>query len=1448
MGILLPALLPMNPFCMAHPQATSRQLLPSVILSAGILLGASCLPSTADLVAHYALDEAPTDDAILTDSLGTNNGVFINPPGITRGVPSPGPSLGTACDFSLRSGANLGTGPEVRPIDQFTLTWWMRPTTLNAFDRIYETMSGTSNGANGIRIDLGAGAGNRVRVLLRDGNGMTSTTHAHSRNLRADGTWYFVAVRYDSTTGDGSALKLTVLENQKDLSPDDIVANTESAGSLGTGPIDLHSTGAFLAADDAAAAGSNDFGGGLDDFAIFQTGDRFGVLTDTDLARISKQGALAFDPPVPPPVINSFSASSSTITPGSPVTLSWNASNTDSLSITPGIGVVNESGSLQVFPGETTLYTLSASRGGNTTSATVQIIVGDQLLAPVISEFVALNRESLLDGDGNNPDWIEIHNPNLIPLDLEGYFLTDDVEEPARWSFPTNTRIPAGGYLVVFASQQETGDYVDAGGNLHTNFALRSGGEYLALVSPDGLTVTSEFSPRYPEQREDVSYGFNGFFRQPTPGTDNDGGGVTGFVQDTSFSVDRGFYEQPFAVTITTDTPGAEIYYTMDGTEPSPDNGLLYRNPVTISTTTTLRAAAFKEGFEPTNIDTQTYLFLDDVLRQPSTIPGYPGSWAGKPAHYQMDPEVVNHPLYGPEMPAALKAFPSLSIAIKPDDMFGRAGLYQNPQSQGQAWERPVSAEFIIPDGSEPGFQIDAGMRLQGGSSRNPDIPKHSFSLRFRREYGSGKLNYPLFRDSPFGDSAVEEFDFLQLRAGFNFAWTHRHYYQARHAQYNRDQWVNDLYLAMGQPGSHGRWVHLYLNGIYWGLYHVHERPDGDFMASYFGGESDDYDAISSGQARSGDKNAWNTMMSIASGNIASPGRYAEIQDYLNVDSLIDYMLLNFFVGNTDWDGHNWRAARKRLPGAGYLMLPWDSEFALSPNGPGVINNPQPLSNALNVNVTGRNGTGRPSGLHQDLTANPEYRMRFADRTHRHLFHGGALSPGTAGAIWRARSDLMDQAVITESARWGDFRYDIDSGRWQASDFARYTKNEHYLEAQAWILGTYIPRRGAVLLNQLRDRGLYPDTNAPRFRQHGGNVALGQALTISNPNPGGTIYYTMDGSDPRDPAAGGNLVSSRAIRYTRPPVFQESSLLRARVLNGTEWSALNEATFLTGPLADSSNLAVSELMYNPPGPSEDLEFLELVNRSNTETIELGHAEFVAGITFTFPVNTRLSPGQRLLLVSNRSAFESHYGENLPVAGAYSGLLDNDGEQLILHDALGRVLIDLTYGDGPQWPSAADGNGHSLVLRNTSPAADAHDPLNWRDSSTPMGSPAAAASTTFTGNPLADLDGDGIEALLEYATGSSDLVPDPGEGAPVLSLDEEGHLEISLRFNLLDSSLVIALEQTDDLISWEPLRGFERTAIIRDPLAGTARVIYRSTDPAREQGPRGFLRLRTSQPQ
>ena len=1402
----------------------------------------------ADLVAHYSFDELAGSGDVVVDSLGNNDGTLIGAPQVTRGIPSSLPALGTAYEFGLRGGADLGTRKEVRPSDQFTLTWWMRPTTLNSFDRIYETLAGTGNDGNGIRIDLGANPGNRVRVLLRDGNGSTSTQHTHSQDLRSDGTWYFIGVRYDSTAGDGSALKITVLPAQGSATASSITEATQSPASLGTGPIDLHASGAFLAADDAGASGSNDFGGALDDFAVFQTGDTFGVLSDVDLAAIFNRGALAFDPPKPLPLIKSFETSSQTISTGSSVTLSWEVSHADTLSIEPGIGSVNDQtangrGSLQLTPDGTTIYTLRATNSEGSTATTLQVSVDGKILPPILNEFVALNRTSLLDGDGRPSDWIEVHNPNLVPLDLGGYHLTDDSAELTRWTFPPGTTVAPGSYLIVFASGQPVADYIDANGNLHTNFALRSEGEFLALVAPDARTMVTEFSPRYPVQREDTAYGPNGYFVEPSPGAPNKGAGVLGFVQDTAFSVDRGFYEQPISVAITSDTAGARIYYTTDGTEPSPSNGILYNGPVSVITTTVLRAAAFKDGFEPTNVDTHTYLFLADILQQPERISGYPDTWAGEPAYYRMDPGIVNHPLYGPEMRPALQALPSLSIAIDPRQMFGPSGIYQNPQSQGEAWERPISAELIIPESSEEGFQLNCGMRVQGGSSRNPDIPKHSLSLRFRRDYGPGKLSYPLFADAPFGESAVEEFDFLQLRSGFNFAWTHRHYYQSRHAQYNRDQFANDLYLAMGQPGTHGRWVHLYLNGLYWGLYHMHERPDGDFMASYFGGESEDYDALNSGQPRSGDKVAWNTMMAIASGNISTPGEYAAIQDYLDVDSLIDYMLLNFFIGNTDWDGHNWRAARKREAGAGYLMLPWDSEFAISPNGPGVTNTPRPLSNALDVNVTGRNGSGRPSGLHQDLTANPEYVMRFADRAHKHLFNGGALTPATLNAIWRARSDLMDEAVVAESARWGSFRYDVDPGRWQQADFARYTRNEHYLPTQEWILGTYLPRRGGVLLRQLRSRGLYPSTNAPTFRQFGGYLAPGQALTMSNPNAGGTIYYTLDGTDPRNPRAGGSFISPSAIPYTRAAGFQESTHVRARVLLGSEWSALTEASFLVGNLPDPASLAVSELMYNPPGPEEDLEFLELVNTSKSEAMELGQAVFVKGIAFTFPLNSRLAAGARILLVANRVAFEETYGPGLPIAGEYDGLLDNDGEQLILQDALGNILLDFTYNDSPAWPTAADGSGRSLILRSPGMNQNRSDALSWRASTTLQGNPGLSDASTFTGDPLADHDGDGLEALLEYGLGTSDSVPGASDDGLTLELDPGGHLVATVQLNLLPSDIETSLERSSDLASWEVLSGFQRTTIVRHPEQGRALVSYRSEAPLRSGSSKGFIRLR-----
>ncbi|NQU23768.1 MAG: lamin tail domain-containing protein, partial [Candidatus Nealsonbacteria bacterium] len=138
---------------------------------------------------------------------------------------------------------------------------------------------------------------------------------------------------------------------------------------------------------------------------------------------------------------------------------------------------------------------------------------------PVISEFVADNEGGLADEDGSHPDWIEVHNPTAVEIDLDGWYLTDDTADRDLWQFPAVT-LPPDGYLVVFASDK---DRSVSGSELHTNFKLSAGGEYLGLIQPDGLTEEFVYTPTYPQQYENVSYGLStdlaaeGYFPAPTP-------------------------------------------------------------------------------------------------------------------------------------------------------------------------------------------------------------------------------------------------------------------------------------------------------------------------------------------------------------------------------------------------------------------------------------------------------------------------------------------------------------------------------------------------------------------------------------------------------------------------------------------------------------------------------------------------------------------------------------------------------------------------------------------------------------------------------------------------------------------------------------------------------------------------------------------------------------------
>ena len=711
-----------------------------------------------------------------------------------------------------------------------------------------------------------------------------------------------------------------------------------------------------------------------------------------------------------------------------------------------------------------------------------------QLLAAdlAITEFMASNGGVLLDEDGNTSDWIEIHNASPAPIDLADWSLTDDAGRLDKWTFPSQV-LDAGQYLVVFAS---AADRATAAGELHTNFKLKSGGEYVALVSPAG-EVVSEFGSAgadYPPQFEDISYGSAAagprYFDQPTPGAAN-GQGQLGLVADTSFSVDRGFFEAPFQVVISTRTADAEIRYTTDGSVPTQVTGSVYSGPIPIDTTTVLRAAAFKPQFIPTNVDTQTYFFLADVVRQPVSPEGLPSTWGTDPADYGMDPEIVDDPAYAGVIGDGLKAIPSLSITLDQDELFGPDGIYSNTLLSGMAWERAASAELIFADGSD-GFQVDAGLRVQGGASRDPsNSPKHAFSLRFRDTYGAGQLEFPLF-----AGSAVERFDSLHLRAAYNNSWISGRGSERARAAYIRDQWVRDSLLAMGEESAgQGMFVHLYLNGLYWGVYNLHERPVASHYAAWFGGDEDDYDAANGSRFVDGDATSWNHMKSV----VAS-GDWQAIQQVLDVDAYIDWTIIQRYGSNNDLQaGGNWRAAGGGPNNAPWVIYAWDTERVLEGAFEG-----------------GPNPTADPPGLLEDLTRVPEFVVRFGDRVQKHLFNDGALTPAAAAARWEARANQLELAVIAESARWGDWQKD------RAERYTDvYTKADYWDVERARLLTRYFPVRGGLVVNQYKKRGLFPKVEAPRFDPFGGAVPAGFPLSIENSNDQSAIYLAVDGSDPR---------------------------------------------------------------------------------------------------------------------------------------------------------------------------------------------------------------------------------------------------------------------------------------------------------------------------------------------
>ncbi|NQU21445.1 MAG: lamin tail domain-containing protein, partial [Candidatus Nealsonbacteria bacterium] len=745
------------------------------------------------------------------------------------------------------------------------------------------------------------------------------------------------------------------------------------------------------------------------------------------------------------------------------------------------------------------------------------------------------------------------------------------------------------------------------------------------------------------------------YFGNPTPGAANTTGFID-YVKDTKFSVDRGFFDAPLDVAITSNTPGATIIYTLDGSEPTETHGTEYTGPIHVTATTTLRAVATKENMKPTDVDTQTYIFPDDVIQQ-SVISS----------------TIRNHPTWGPQLRQSLLAVPTISLVTP-----GSISLT----------EKPTSIEMLFPDGSE-GFQEDAGVEHFGGHSLG--YAKKSMRVSFKSIYGSERLDFGLF-----GEDGADQFDQFLLRSGSHDTM----FYinggeQGAGGLYLRNRWISNVQLEMGQPAPRGRFVHVYVNGTYWGQHHLMERPNAAFMASYFGGDKEDYDALngsSTAVAVDGDWSAFNAMVGVT-------GNYDSLQQYMDVVNYADYMVLQFYGGN-DWDWNtyqNWMAARERKPGAGYKFFAWDSDMI--------------FRRGLNANVINRGG---PGNMWATIKQHEEFKILLADRAQRYFFNDGLLTPDRVSEDFRGLATLIQSSIIAETARWGR------SGAYGSSP--GYTPATWQGNLDTMLAGI-IAGRTDVVVQQMRSASVFPSINAPDFSingtaQHGGQINVADALRIGNPNGSGTIYYTLDGSDPRLPGGGVNTASavavSGAVSGAVPLEHSTPVLARVKSTSG-EWSALGEAAYHTSV---PPTLAITEINYHPQEPSPDevaagftdgelFEFIELQNVGDA-AVSLMTVHFADGVELNFTGSnvTSLAPGEHVVVAKDRDAFEFRYGTGVNVAGYFTGSLENAGERIQLAYGENTTFADFTYNDAGSWPGRADGKGATLELID--PDAVPHD--------------------------------------------------------------------------------------------------------------------------------------------
>ncbi|MDA7508678.1 CotH kinase family protein [Akkermansiaceae bacterium] len=859
----------------------------------------------------------------------------------------------------------------------------------------------------------------------------------------------------------------------------------------------------------------------------------------------------------PVPQITSFISDRITINAGESVTLRWSTKFANAWAITPAPGDVSAqtgegNGSITLSPSGPTTYTLTATNSSGSKTSEIKITVAMVADHPVISEFMAANETGLQDGDGEFSDWIEIFNPTASSVDLSSYFLTEDSSDLTKWSFPPLPLAP-GERIIVFASGKGA---AGPAGEIHTNFKLSAGGEYLALVTASGSTLLQEFAPTYPALDEDVSYGIlrgdlstSRVLGTPTPGQPNDASIPP--PSAVTFSLNSRTFSETLNLSLATETAGASIYYTTDGSTPSTKNGILYSSAINLTSTSHLRAIAVREGVagpisgenfirlaaDLVNYESDLPLMIIDNFGA-GTVPAK--GWSGTGSGVQ---QVARQNAVWATFDR--NETTGLASLTDPPQMISRTGIRGRGAFSSTWSQKPYSMEVWDENGEEKDVNV-LGMPAHSDwvlyypdtdRNKDPSMMFNTFMYELSNNMGryaarirwveafvntnGGALSladrrgvYAIFEKVSRGEGRLE-FDKL-TEDGTEGGWL---------LGLNR----MDSIPVGGYPAENGSTRPQ--------LFHTRGPNRVSQTSANSAGSGDDIPRQSNGYLNFDNPSGYRIT---ATQRTAIEDWFVEFEDvlydnsqwldpingyrkYLDPKDFVEYFMFNNLSRNGD--------------GMLISMFPWKGDDGKLRMGP-----------AWDYNWSSYYVGGGPTGTfrhrgdrlwYRRLFDDPDFEQLYVDRWFYHRD--------------RAMSNTGIESIVNEqAAEIGTTRAIRQGFSNEGSWNSELNTFKNWLTTRAdWYDGQFTPR--------------------PVYNQNGGEVA-GNFIVKFSPPPG-TIYYTTDGSDPRRSGGG---ISPSAIQFeggvTMTKVVAEGDAVRVTIPTATAppsglgWTSalFNDTTWLTG--------------------------------------------------------------------------------------------------------------------------------------------------------------------------------------------------------------------------------------------------------------------------------------------